>query len=350
MASTDLVFANEPEAQSAIADLRNNSTPTNWILFSYVDSRKNTLNLTGTGSGGIEQLKTHLDLGKVSYGLVRVTDQIDNSVTVKFVFIVWCPEKVPFVKKAQITTHKGSISSLVGQYHNDIYASNPSELSEDLIIGKVRAASGTASFVKDAPAHSSEAPTSTSASSPSAGYNPTGSAGNQYRGATHSTTPKGVNTSKTPGVGSAATAAVVVFENEDEIRSAIKQVRANNDDHDWALLGYEGNTNKIKLVGKGVSGLDELISHLKDDQINYGLYRTTDTIDNTVAVKFVLIIWIGDKVAIMRKAKIATHKGDITGFVGQYHVDVTASNLSEINEDIVRDLVQRASGTAVHVK
>jgi len=281
---------------------------------------------------------------------VRVTDQIDNSVTVKFVFIVWCGEKVPFVKKAQITTHKGSISTIVGQYHNDVYASNPSELSEELIISKVRAASGTASFVKDAPAHSSNAPSQAAASAPSAGYNPTSQAGNQYRGASHSTTPKSVNASKTPGVGSAATTAVVVFENEDEIRSGLKQVRANNDDHDWVLLSYEGNSNKIKLIGKGAQGLDEMLALLKDDMIAYGLYRTTDTIDNTVAVKFVLIIWVGERVPIIRKAKITTHKGDVTAFFGQYHVDINCSNLNEINEDIVRDHVQRASGTAVHVK
>jgi len=279
--------------------------------------------------------------------MVRVTDQIDNYVTVKFVFIVWCGEKVPFVKKAQITTHKGSISSLVGQYHNDIYASNPSELTEEGILVKVRAASGTASFVKDTPVHSAPSPSSSQASG---GYNPTSSAGTQYRGASVSTTPKSAPTSKTPGVGAAATASVVVFENEDEIRTALKQVRADNDDTDWVSLTYAGNSNKIHLGGKGVQGLDELISHFKDDQITYGLYRTTDTIDNTVAVKFVFIIWIGEKVPMIRKAKIATHKGDITSFIGQYHVDLTCSNMNEISEDIVRDHVQRASGTAVHVK
>jgi len=346
MASTDLVFANEAEAQGAITDLRNNNTPTNWLLFSYADSQKNTLNLTGTGSGGVEELKTHLDIAKVSYGMVRVTDQIDNSVTVKFVFIVWCGEKVPFVKKAQITTHKGSISTLVGQYHNDIYASNQSELTEADVINKVRAASGTAIHVKDTPSHASASP-----SSPAQTHAPTTASGGQFRGAGVSTTPKSTNTVKTPGVGAAAVStSVIVFENEDEIRTALKQVRANNDDTDWVLLKYEGNTNKIHLAGKGVQGLDELISHLKDNEIAYALYRTTDTIDNTVAVKFVFIIWVGEKVAIIRKAKITTHKGDITGFIGQYHVDLNCSNLNEINEDIVRDLVQRASGTAVHVK
>jgi hypothetical protein len=353
MASTDLVFANEAEASGAISDLRNNNTSTNWVLFSYSDTQKNTLVLTGSGSGGVDELKPKLDLSKVSYGLVRVTDQIDNSVTVKFVFIVWCGEKVPFVKKAQITTHKGSISTLVGQYHNDVYANNPDELSEELIISKVRAASGTASFVKDAPASSNapashtSAPQASSSSSSSSPASASSSA--SYRGASHSTTPKSVNTTKTPGV-AASTTAVVIFENEEELRNAFRQVRADNDDTDWLLMGYEGNTNKIKLVGKGANGLDELLGHLKEDQILYGLYRTTDTIDNTVAVKFVLILWVGERVPIIRKAKIVTHKGDITSFVGQYHVDVSASNLNEINEDIVRDLVQRASGTAVHIK
>jgi ssRNA-specific RNase YbeY (16S rRNA maturation enzyme) len=345
MASTDLVFANESEAQEAINDLRNNNTATNYVLFTYSDSQKNTLNLTAKGTGGVEELKTHLDNSKASYGLVRVTDKIDESVTVKFVFIVWVGEKVPFLKKAQITTHKGSVTSLVGQYHNDVQASELGELTEDIIISKVTAASGSASHVRDASSSSSHSQSSSSASHSSSTTAPTTS----YR-ATQSTTPKSVNTTKTPGVGAAATTSVIQFVNEDEIRTAIKQLRADNDPTDWILLSYEGNTTKVRLAGQGVSGIDELIGHLKEDQVCYGLYRTTDTIDNTVAVKFVLIIWVGEKVPFIRKAKITTHKGDITAFVGQYHVDLNCSNLHEISDEIVRDLVQRASGTAVHVK
>jgi len=276
---------------------------------------------------------------------VRVTDKIDESVTVKFVFIVWVGEKVPFLKKAQITTHKGSISKIVGQYHNDVQASELSELSEEIITSKVSAASGTASHVRNS-GGSAGSPSTSSSSATASSPTPVTTS---YR-ATQSTTPKSVNTTKTPGVGAAATTSVVQFQDEDGIKAAFKQLRADNDATDWVLLGYEGNTNKIHLVGKGDSGLHEFIPLLKEDQIFYGLYRTTDTIDNTVAVKFVLIIWVGEKVAMIRKARIATHKGDITGFVGQYHVDLNCSNLNEINDDIVRDLVQRASGTAVHVK
>jgi hypothetical protein len=346
MASTDLSFVDEAKAQAAISDLRSNDTPTNWVLFTYAG--KNSLQLVGSGSGGIEELKPHLNESSASYGLVRVTDQIDNSTTIKFVFIVWVGEKVPFVQKGKVTTHKGSISSLIGQFHNDVHASNLSDLSEDIIIGKVRDASGTSNRVKEghvssAPSHSSgpssshaapaPAPAPAQASSPRAAAAPTRSA--------HVPT-------KQPGV--AQSTSVLTFLDEENIRSAIKALRSDADETDWVLLTYEGNTNKIYLAGRGILGLDELIPHFKEDGIYYALYRTTDTVDNTVAVKFVLILWVGEKVPIIRKARITTHKGELKEFIGQYHVDIDCSNLSEINEDIVTERVKKASGTANYVK
>jgi len=351
MASTDLVFGDEAAAKGAFNDVRANDTATNWCLFTYSDSKKNTLELVGSGSGGIEELKQHLSETKMFYGLVRVTDKIDNSVTIKFVFIIWCGEKVPFVQKGKMTTHKGSISSLMGQYHNDINCSNLNELSEEVIMSKVRDASGTAVHVKDAvnpQPQTSSVVISTPVNTTATGASPSTSS---FRGSgTNSTSaPRAAGAAKqSPGVPQSAT--VVQFIDEEGLRQAIKNVRDNKHDNDWMLMGYEGNTNKVVLVGTGDQGLEQLISHLEDDKILYGFYRTTDTVDNTVAVKFVLIIWVGEKVAIIRKARITTHKGEITAFVGQYHVDCNCSNLNEINDDIVTDLVRRASGTAIHVK
>jgi len=350
MASTDLVFGDEAAAKNAFADVRCNDTATNWCLFTYSEAKKNTLELVGTGSGGIEELKAHLTEDKMYYGLVRVQDIIDQSVTIKFVFIIWCGEKVPFVQKGKMTTHKGSISTLMGQYHNDINASNLNELSEEIVMNKVRDASGTAVHVKAAnnptPQISSVVHTPTT---PAATANPTSPSVGSFRGSgtNSSNLPRAGNSPKQPGVPQAAT--VVQFD-EEPIRQAIREVRDDKSAVDWMLMGYEGNTNKVTLVGSGDQGLDQLITHLGDDKILYGLYRTTDTVDNTVAVKFVLILWVGEKVPIIRKARITTHKGEITSFVGQYHVDCNCSNLNEISEDIVTDLVRRASGTANYVK
>jgi len=335
MASTELVFSDEASCKEALNDVRKNVASTNWCLFTYSESAKNTLELVGKGSGGIEELKQRLNETKMFYGLVRVTDQIDNSVTVKFVFIIWCGERVPFVQKGKMTTHKGSITTLIGQFHNDLNCSNLSELSEAIIMQKVRDASGTSVHVKDKEGGSPAAQHQPSAPAPTS--TPT------------QTVEKKQPKSSAPKSPSVPSPSVVSFAEEDSIRAALKEVRSDNVDTDWALLGYEGNT-KVFLQGKGDGGLDELLPHLKPDQVQYGLYRTTDTVDNTVAVKFVLILWVGESVPVTRKARIITHKGEITSFVGQYHVDCSCSNMDEINEDIIRDLVQRASGTASFVK
>lgn len=47
----------------------------------------------------------------------------------------------------------------------------------------------------------------------------------------------------------------------------------------------------------------------------------------------------------VRKARIATHKGEVTAFFGQYHVDVTVANAQELTEELVRATVQKAAGT-----
>jgi len=354
MASTDLAFSDEERAKQAFSEVRSNENPANWLLFTYSDTSKNNLDFVGSGSGGVEELKGHLTETKTCYGLVRVTDKIDNSVTVKFVLIVWVGEKVPFVKKAQVTTHKGSVTRLFGQFHNDIHANILDEISESLIMGKVCDASGTAQHVKTQSSSSSSPQVQVQAPTPSpqaqTQTQPETKTSHMVRSGGSSPATSSAPKKEAAGAAPKATSSMVSFQDEDGMRAAIKSVRADSDPTDWLLIGYEGNTNALKLIATGQGDLDELITHLKDDAIMYGLYRTTDTIDNTVAVKFVLIIWIGEKVAIIRKARITTHKGDVTSFLGQYHVDVTCSNLTEISDEIVKDLVQRASGTANLVK
>jgi len=333
MASTDLIFEDEDAAQHALLDVRKNHVK--WALFTYSSSQNNTIILVGSGQGGLEELKTHLTPDNICYGLVRVEERIDESNTVKFVFVIWCGEKVPFMKKAKMTTHKGSIVSLMGQYHIDIHASSLEELTDESISRKVKDAAGTSIHVKDGPKEGSPATATASSTATSTRAAPT-STKPVAKGGAKPSVPQGGGT--------------LNFVDADQIKAAIAAVRSDSDETDWVLFGYEGNSNNIKLVGRGNCGLDELIPHLKDDEIIYGLYRTTDTVDNTVAVKFVLILWVGEKVKTVRKARITTHKGEVTSFVGQYHVDINCSNLNEINDELIRDLVAAASGTKVNVK
>jgi len=89
----------------------------------------------------------HLQDEGISYGLVKVTDIVDEHTTIKFVLIIWVGDSIPAVRKAKITTHKGTLDAFFGQRHNDIYVSSKSEVSEELIMSKVRDASGSGNRV-----------------------------------------------------------------------------------------------------------------------------------------------------------------------------------------------------------
>ena len=66
------------------------------------------------------------------------------------------------------------------------------------------------------------------------------------------------------------------------------------------------------------------------DNIYYGLVRTTETIDQTEAVKFVFISFLGEKVAPMRKAKISTLKGTITEAFAPFHAELLNASWQKI--------------------
>ena len=65
----------------------------------------------------------------------------------------------------------------------------------------------------------------------------------------------------------------------------------------------------------------ELKPNFQDDQIQYALLRLTDEYDGHTTVKFVFILWIGERVKINQKALVATHKGDINEFKGVSFLD-----------------------------
>lgn len=142
----EIKFADGTAVLDAINDVRSDSSSTSWMSAKY--SAKYTLSLNGSGEGGVDALlATFEDTTTVNFGLLRVTDQIDKSTTVKFVYIKFQPESVKPMKKAEISTKKGLIDDIFTPFHVDFFISSKDEISQALVDDKVSSASGSKSHV-----------------------------------------------------------------------------------------------------------------------------------------------------------------------------------------------------------
>jgi len=306
-------WGDESAVRNAIKDVRSDTTETNWALITYEGPKSQTLVLAGAGKGGLNELAEHLKPDQVGYGLVRRTDRIDESETVKFAFILFIGDKVGTMQKARISVHTGAVKDFIGQFHVDITATSTSELSDDILSRKIQDTSGSGTRVLD---ESGARQATKQGSSKSASL------------------PRSASNSKDS----------LSFEDQE----AIKQLRAG--DVNWVLYTYSaGNPNTVVLKEKGTGGVDELVSHLDDATVGYGLVRLIERIDESDTVKFAYINWTGDNIPRMLRARLGTHSGAVKEFLSPYHVDINASQKSEVTEDIVRSTVKKAAGTADHV-
>lgn len=76
----------------AYQDVRSDKSDTNWLLLDYISDRSDKLELTQTGTGGLNELREILDEAKASYAYVRVTYANDKESTrEKFILVVRAP-------------------------------------------------------------------------------------------------------------------------------------------------------------------------------------------------------------------------------------------------------------------
>jgi len=312
--------------KDAIADVRSDKTSTNWALIAYQGENSNDVALVGTGEGGVNELISHLQDNIVAHGLVRVTERFDNSDTVKFVYINWVGEKIHRMLRARLGTHSGAIKEIVSPYHVNVDATNHSEISEEIVTKTISKASGTAVHVLSG--------TQRSGGSPST-FSPSASKGSPSTKGV-SSVPKSTDNVK--------------FGDEGEIKRAIQDVRSDATPTNWVLLTYDAsNANTIVLSGTGTGGSEELISHLKEDNIGYGLIRQEEKYDDTNRVMFAFVNWAGEGIPRMQKARIGTHSGAVKGLLAPYHADVDASNHSEISPEKITSTIRLTMGTKTRV-
>lgn len=108
--SGKLEIQDEAEVKQTIKDIRSGSL--GWCLLSYDQSGSNLV-LLGKGAGDASELVQSLNDSIVAYGLIRKTEQIDQTSASKFAFIKFQGSNIPVMLKARLGTHSGVVTSLL---------------------------------------------------------------------------------------------------------------------------------------------------------------------------------------------------------------------------------------------
>jgi len=358
MAKNDNAKIKLPEdgsVQKALAICRSDEKgPNAFVVLGY--SNTNTLAVIAEGSGGLTEASAHLPDDDSRYLLLRKDHKVEMAKTVKFAFIYWAPNGMKPLRKALVGTHKGQVQQLMKPFHVDYAASDRSELDENLILEKIGMASGTASQVTDKKAterKATNAPKPQNFNSPASGSAESGSA-TSPKMATKTFTPMNTRNSrasidekKIDPIKSVAQS-VIQFTDADAFKNSLKSIRNDKEPIDWVLASYV-KKDTLQLIGSGTGGLDELLSKVEEDNVNFGLIRVNEVIDKSKTTKFVYLKWQPDSLKPMKKAEVNTRKGAIDALFNPYHVDVHLSKKEDINFKAMMDKVSSASGSKSHI-
>ncbi|KAI2608080.1 actin depolymerizing protein [Hypoxylon fragiforme] len=135
--------ADAPEVLSAYDAIRSDKDPMNWLILSYAGAVGDKLKLSGTGSGGLEELANNLDASQAQYGYVRVEYANDTeSKRVKFVFVVWIGENTKVMRKARVSIESGNVKRVLNHHSISIDARDKADLDEAEIVARLRRAGG----------------------------------------------------------------------------------------------------------------------------------------------------------------------------------------------------------------
>ncbi|KAK7576234.1 hypothetical protein V9T40_012520 [Parthenolecanium corni] len=128
-----------------------------------------------------------------------------------------------------------------------------------------------------------------------------------------------------------------------EIVAAWKDVIDEKTSTNWAIFGYEGLSDVLKVVCKGNDGVDEMKEELNSGQIMYAFCKILDP--KTSLKKYVLINWQGEGVPLLRKGVCANHVRDVSNVLKGAHVTVNARTEEDVDSDIIIDKVSKSTAS-----
>ena len=140
----------------------------------------------------------------------------------------------------------------------------------------------------------------------------------------------------------------MIFADPAAVREAIADVRNDATETDFVVVVCEDPRGDAKIAAKG-SGFDQMVDALRDDAMCWAFIRRTMQYDESVTTKFMFISFDGEKMMRMLRARLTTWSGIVQDMFSPYHVTLSTSEKSEVNEEHVQNIIETAAGRKNHV-
>ena len=334
-------------ALQAIAKVRDNESPEDWVLCGFGDVKKcDECVVIGSGTGGIEALAKCVPEGDVAYGIVRCKFCFESvgsvkAETVKFVYVYWRPEGISIARKMKIGTLEGKIKKVLSPYHADVEASEAGELTEGAVQGLLGDVSGTTDKTGNKKA------TFAATGQMTAGAL-LGAKAPQVRA---------TGTGADAGQGRARGAEVAV----DDEKALAKELAAakNGSVGAWALWRYRDVKTLTFGASGGGGGLRAALEACPGDSVAYAVFTTEESHDVSDAQKgkisqkkYCMFVWQPETLPPTQKARISTHKGAVTTMLRAhfpYQYDWFLTSRDELSDADVARHIGKLTGTVSSV-
>lgn len=358
------------EVAAAVTAIRSDADGTTWGVFEYNGAELST---AATGEGTVDaDVVPLLRDDAILYVFYRTKEVIDESETIKFAFITWNGPNTPRMIKAKLCGHSSAIDDYFHPYHVVLHCDRPDEVSDAIIKAAISKASGTADYTlsaSEAAAKSTKIVPQKSVSEPIKTNTPISKPNVVSNECASVAKPQGERANNTPRreygkpvatpsnfaktrVSGAAPAQDdkdgLPFDNRDECEEAIRAVRNDECETQWAVVGIPKGKKSVSLFGTGVE-FEEMLALFKDDVVAWALLRRILVVDESETVKFVYISWTGEGINRMLRARLGTWSGQAQQLFSPYHVDIKATDLSEVTLDIITNAIETAAGRKIHV-
>jgi len=119
----------------------------------------------------------------------------------------------------------------------------------------------------------------------------------------------------------------------------------------FVVLKFQGGAGTmLEVAAEGAGGWVEASAQLKNEDGAYVFLRKDHKVEMAKTVKFAFVDWFPNGLKAMRRMQLSGLKKSVEDLCKPFHVGLSASDLSDVNQGMIDARIGFVSGTAVHVK